>query len=479
MKQIFFVVLAASLLAACNKFDSDINENPNLPSQASNTQLLANAMRSLPGLSSNPQGNLYAQHLSETMFTDISRYNVVFYNFYGLYTGPLMNIQQVLTAKAYNSNEGPIADQVAVAKILKAYFFWHATDRWGDLPYTDALKGNSDFTPVYDKQQVIYDSIFRLLDEANAMIVTGTIKNDIVYSGDMTKWKKLANTIHLLAALRLSKVDAAKASSEFNKALTAGIMTSNSDNVVYKHLADANNENYWYNVFTVLNRRWYAVSEPLVNYMKPLNDPRLPIYANKNSAGNYVGLKFGLPGDVVNTGQYVLNNISLLRDSLRLQNSPVQLVTYAEALFAKAEAAKLGWIAGGDAEAMANYNLAIDQSIRQWYGVFRPAYAFTTEISGYLAQPGVVYNAATALQQIATQKWVHLFLNGYEAWAEWRRTSFPALLPPDNNSGKPIPRREGYPTNERLNNTSNYNEAVQRQFGGADDLNGRVWWDKP
>jgi hypothetical protein len=353
--------------------------------------------------------------------------------------------------------------------MLKAYFFWHITDRWGDVPYSAALKGKNNFTPKYDKQKDIYDSLFLLLDQANAAIVTGNIKNDIMYGGDMARWKKFGNTIHMLMALRLSKVDPVKGAAEFNKALTNGTMTVNTDNFAYPHLADQPNENFWYNQFTRLGRNWYAVSKPLVDYMLPLNDPRLPVYANKNTAGNYVGLAYGLPGSTT----VVINNFSLLGSGIRLQNSPVYLVTYAQALFARAEAAKLGWITGGDATAKTNYELAIQNSILQWTGS-------TTGAAAYIAQPGVLYDPATAIQQIATQRWVHLFLHGYEAWAEWRRTGYPVLVAAPGANGDRIPRREAYPLIEQSNNTLNYTAAVASfPYGGADDLNARVWWDKP
>jgi hypothetical protein len=308
-----------------------------------------------------------------------------------------------------------------------------------------------------------------LLDRANAGIVAGNIKNDIIYNGDINKWKRLGNTIHLLMALRLSKVDPVKGAAEFNKALTNGIMTSNSDNLAYPHLADPAQENYWYNSFTRLGRKWFAVSKPIVDYMKPLNDPRLPVYADKNGAGDYVGLDYGLPGSTT----VVIDNYSLLGSKLRQQNSPVYLVTYAEALFAKAEAAKLGWISGGDAEAETNYNAAVTNSIAQWTGS-------TTGTATYLATTGVKYDPAKAIQQIATQRWVHLFLHGYQAWAEWRRTGYPVLAAAPGANGDKIPRREGYPTQERSINTANYNAAVASfPYGGTDDLNARVWWDKP
>jgi hypothetical protein len=467
MKQLSILFTLILVLAGCNKFDDDININPNQPSSASNTQLIANAELSLPGLSTTPQGEYNAQFLSETEYPNLSLYNQVSFNFYDLYTGPLMNLESVLTSNSYNGNEGPVANQIAVAKILKAYFFWHITDRWGDVPYTDALKSNANFIPKYDKQEVIYDSLFKLLEDANNMIVTGNIINDIVYNGDMSKWKKLANTMRMLMGLRLSKINPTKGSTQFNAGLNAGPMTANSDNFVFKHLPEAANQNYWYGQVFGLNRTWWAPSKTLVDKMKPTGDPRLAIYADKTKAlpQDYVGLPYG------NTSAINKDNYSLMGPAIWKQDAQIHLVTYAQMLFAKAEAAKLGWITGGDAVAKTNYDLAIEQSVRQWNN------NSITGLSTMMAHVDVMYDAVNALQKIAVQRYIHLFMHGYEAWAEYRRTGYPNdMVSP---GGKAVPRRQGYPTQEQFNNTSNYQQAVQTQFGGQDNLTGRVWWDKP
>lgn len=464
MKNIFLLLFIACLLGSCNKFDDGININPNVPATASNTQLLANAMLSLPGLSSTPQGIYNGQYLSETQYPNLSLYNQISHSFYGLYTGPLMNLETVLNAKSFDILEGPANNQLAVAKILKAYYCWHITDRWGDVPYTEALKTKGDFTPKYDAQQVIYDSLFALLEQANSMIVAGNISNDLIYGGDINKWKRLGNTIRLLMALRLSEVDPAKGQSEFNKALTAGVMTANTDNFVFRHLPEAANQNYWYAQVVVLNRKWWALNETLVARMKPVGDPRLPVYGDKNTVGDYVGLEFGKTDNIGSV------DFSLLGAAMIRQDAPVYLVTYAQALFARAEAAKRGWIPGGDAVAKTNYDLAIEQSVRQWNS------NSITGLAAMMAQPAIAYDPAKALEQIATQRWVHLFMHGYEAWAEWRRTGFPAFT---NPQGKAVPTRQGYPVEEQFNNKSNYTDAIQRQFNGKDDLYGKVWWDKP
>jgi len=459
------------LVTGCTKFDENLNVDPNNPSKASGTQLIANAEFYLSSISSNAYGIHYPQYLSLTLYPDNARYVTTNFSFLSWYTGPLNNLENAINS-TLDANEGPVTNQLAVAKILKVYFMWHMTDRWGDLPFSEALKGDANYVPKYDKQQDIYNEMFNLLDEANSLITVttsaGNIKNDIMYSGDMAKWKKLGNTIHLLMALRLSKVDATKGRDEFNKALTNGIIASNSDNFTYPHLAQTEHQNFWYNSFTVLGREWYAVSKPLVDRMKPLNDPRLPIFANKSAnSSDYVGLAYGLSTPVT-PGDY-----SLLGSAIRQQNSPVYLVTYSQALFALAEAAKLGWITGGDVTAATHYNNAITESIRQWTGS-------TTNAATYLANPSVVYNPANAIEQIAMERWIHLFMHGYEAWAEWRRTGFPVLVAAPGANDDKIPRREGYPTNEPQINKASYDAAVAAfPYGGTDGLNTRVWWDKP
>ncbi len=464
MKKVILSISSFLFLMGCNKFNDDINRDTNNPSVASNMQLINNASLYLPGLSSSPQGEFNAQFLAETQYPNLSLYTQENFDFSGYYTGPLMNLQEVLNTNSGNT-EWPVNNQVAIAKILKAYFFWHITDRWGDIPFDQALQGSTNFSPEYETQESIYNKIFTLLEEANAMISGADIANDIIYEGKMTKWKKLANTIHLLAALRLSEVNATKAQEEFNQALTAGIMQGNEDNLVFKHRDEEANWNFWFDQIENQGRFWWALSDKLVAKMKPYDDPRLQVYGNENTAGEYVGLQYGtLDPDAADP--------SLLGDAIWQPDAPVYLVTYAQVLFAKAEAAKRGWIPGGDAEAKNNYDLAIEQSLRQWTGG-------TNGLGTLMGHPEVAYSPADALQKIATQRWVHLFMHGYEAWSEWRRTGFPALSPPAGEPTRQVPTRQAYPVSEEFNNNINYTEAIQRQFGGTNTLYGKIWWDKP
>lgn len=456
--------IIALLVSGCDitSIDDDINQNPNLPSEASPPQLIANAMLSLPGLSGSSQavqGQYNAQYLSETIYVDGSLYQESTTNFYPWYQGPLVNLQTVID-NSKNANE------VAVAKILKAYFVWHMTDRWGDIPFSEALMGADNFTPVYDTQESIYNSLFTLLKEAGGEIqASGSLRSDIMYNGNMEKWVTFSNTVRLLMALRLSEVDPQLAQQEFNDALSDGVMNSNDDSFVFQHLANADNENYWYDQVVRTSRDWWALSEGLVDLMQPVDDPRLSLYGNlprsaDEGSNEYVGLPFGTPEEGI-----VLDNYSLLGSDMYEQDAPVYLVTYAQVLFAKAEAAARGWT-GEDAAS--NYNAAVENSLLQWTGS-------TDGASEFLAQPEVAYDPANAIERISTQRYVHLFLHGFEAWAEYRRTGYPDNMV--SPLGRDVPLRQSYTSDEALNNTANYEDAIERQFGGKNNLYGRLWWD--
>lgn len=469
---IYYSLLLLLIISGCSKFEDGINENPSRPTDVTNRQLWQYAMRELASTIENPNAELYVQHLSEKEYSDAQRYNVINFNFNTFYADPMMNLETIITSDRFIPTEGSENNQKAVARILKAYFMWHVTDRWGDVPYTEALKGQDNLTPKYDLQKDIYYALFDELKESSEMIDDGLpITGDLIYDGDMSKWKKLANSIRLIMALRLSKADPEKGRAEFNDALASGVMESNSDNFVNKKIAEQANENYWYNVFVTQSRRWYCISEPLVNYIKPYNDPRLATFADQNESGEYVGLPYGLllPNNV-SSGE-----VSYLGTAVRQQDSPNYLLTYAQILFAKAEAAhpQIAWLNEGVASSKNNYEQAIENSVLQWNGNING-------VSTMLQDPSIAFssNIDESYRQIAYQRWVHLYLNGFEAWAEWRRTGLPVLTPAPDNNNKPIPTRQAYPANEAQINSVNYQEAVTRQFGGNNDLNGKVWWDK-
>jgi hypothetical protein len=501
MKKFFnkflLILLAGALVTSCKKITDDINTSPNQPGNLSTGYALTSAIQYLGGTAgglattniNSAAGELYSQYLAETFYNNESRFALAQYDYQGYYTGPLLDLQQVID---FNTNDatknlattvsfGSNANQIAAARILKAYIFLTITDRWGDIPYSQALQGNKSLTPKFDAQKDIYTSLFKELTEAQAQFDGGTtLTNDVLFNGDNTKWKHWANSLRAIMALRLSKVDPATGRSEFQKAVAAGLMTSNDDNAAYQYLSEQNNENPYFNNYR--SRYDYAVSNVVVNMLAAHSDPRLAVYAEKTADDTYVGLPYGAAGDELDKysignreapGTINPGNVSQIGAAYSSQNSPTVWTSYAQVLFTQAEAAHLGWIPGGDATAATLYTRGITASLEQ-NGVAAGA------IATYLAKPGVVFNAATAVSQIVTQKWIAGFLgDGWESWAEYRRTGFPDLVDPVPtalNADKHIPRRQQYPQSEHDLNEQNYNEAIARQ--GPDLLSTHVWWDK-
>lgn len=479
MKGQKFILMAGLLTAvtACNDF-GDLNVNPNNALNPNTASLLTGATRSVGTINAQvgPAGfnitpALYVQQFSDVTYIEDSRYKTINFNFNGLYSGPLVNLQQVIdqntneATKGLAAGYGSNANQIAIARILKAYVFQFITDRWGDVPYSQALKGDQNFSPAYDKQQDIYNDLFKEWKEAAAQFDGGkAVTGDILLASDATRWKKFAASLRMIAALRLSKVDPAKGKTEFAAALADGVLASNADNVRYQYLADANNENPLYTNY--VSRKDFALSSTLVNYLKSVNDPRLPIFAAKNQKGDIVGAPYAVfpaPGKAT--------DYSLAGPAISARTAPVNLMTYAQVLFAQAEAAKIGWIPG-DAKAL--YEAAVKASMQQWLGTSYTEAAYTA----YIAQPGVAYTDAAALERIGTQRWIALFFRGTEAWNEWRRTGYPVLTPAASplNGGTGIPRRLAYPTTAVTLNKANYDAVTARQ--GADTPYTRVWWDK-
>lgn len=466
-------LLFAGLLlvgTSCNDF-GDMNVSPNSPANPNTASLLTGAQRNVGAAVTRIVPALYVQQFGDVTYIEESRYRTVNFDYNGWYTGPLNALNYIIklntdeATKVAAAANGSNNNQIATARILKAYFFQTLTDLYGDIPYSDALKGSDNFSPKFDKQQDIYNDLFKEWKEAIGQFDNGaTIQGDILLSGNIARWKKFANSLRAIAALRLSKVDPVKGKAEFAAAIADGVLTSNADNVVYRYLSEANNEHPLYNNYITTNRKDYALSNTFVDYLKKTSDPRLPALAEKTINGDYAGVPYS-----VFPVTWKAQEVSLAAPALRQQNSPVNVVTYAQVLLAQAEAAKLGWTTGN---AKALYESAIKASLEQ-YGVYTEA-----AYQAYLAQPDVAYSDAKAIEQISNQRWVTLFYNGPEAWAEWRRTGFPVLAPaqkPFNNVTE-VPRRLAYPTTEATLNKTNYTEVVARQ--GADNLVTRVWWDK-
>ncbi|MCU0353785.1 MAG: SusD/RagB family nutrient-binding outer membrane lipoprotein [Cytophagales bacterium] len=482
-KQIHILGLACLLLglAACeNNFDQ-INNDPNNPANVPTAFLLTSAERSivseLMGRNSSWGFDIvprrYMQHWSATLYTETDRYQDIRSDFSKFYSGGLKDLVTVIqlntddATKFEAAKSGPNANQIAVARILKAWTFQNLTDIWGDVPYSDALKGDGNYLPKYDTQEAIYADLIKELDEATAQIdeSAGSIQGDIIYEGDMAQWKRFAQSLKLRLGMRMSKVDAVKARQTVAAALGKDLLASNEDNALYKYLTAAPNNNPWQQQYD-FGAPEFALTTTMVSKLTTLKDPRLEIYGNPaENSGKFVGMPFGVGNDIA--GSFGASNVSLPGDVVREATSPAILMTYAEVLFLKAEAAARGWVPG---DAAALYKDAIRASMEYW-GVS------ATDAEAYLAQPAVAFNAANFARSIGEQKWLALYMQGTETWSEWRRLGYPELQPaPAAVQNRPIPRRRGYPQSELSLNQANYEAALTRQ--GPDLMDTRVWWDK-
>lgn len=467
------LIAGMAFLTSCGEF-GDMNVDPNRPSTPLTSSLLASAQRGLtaPAVNSivgDATTVLYVQHIAEKQYTEASRYQTNFFNFNPLYSGPLFDLQTIITLNTDEEIRGDVlaagsnANQIAVARILKAFYFSVITDRWGEIPYSQALQGQGNFSPAYDTQRDIYFDLINELREAVAQMDGGApVQGDFLMNGNMTRWAQFANSLRMTLALRLSNVEPEFAASEFAAAYQGGILESD---FLYPYLAETNNQNPWYARF--ITRVDYVASDTMVDFMAPLGDPRLEVYADPAAdTGTIVGMPYGISNAVA--GEITNDEVSYLGIATRTQAAPLPIMTRAQLMFSLAEAAHRGWVSGNAAD---YYNLGIEYSFRQW-GVFAQSI-----YDDYIAQPGVAFDATNAMELILTQKWAALFLQGTEAWSEWRRTGIPVLTPAVDaaNESRQIPRRHGYPETERDLNTTNYNAAVARQ--GSDNLDTKVWWD--
>lgn len=514
--KIYLLALTMLMVGACTEDFDSINNNPNSPTEVPPSYLLTHAQRGLREIL-NTTGLLYAQMWSETQYTNTSRYDVEPLDFSEYYRGTqlatatsnggLYDLQEIIrlntdeetrdASAAFGSNN----NQIAIARILKAWTYHRLTDIWGDIPYSEALQGRGNFAPSYDEQSAIYADLITELDEATAQIEEGAagVDGDVIYEGNMAKWKLFAQSLKLRIGIRMSEVAPDAAQAAITSALSQGVFTSNDDNAVFQNLSDAANDNQYYEHF--LTRTDYAISNVMDDYMSAINDPRLNIYASPtggsleafaadNSAELFVeGMPYGLSQDLA--GSITNNSISFPGAAVRSATSPSLIMTYPEVLFIQAEAAARGWT-GGDAGAL--YEQAITASMEFWnaqsaatdyasiYGVSGIEQSFDVtitaeEIDAYLQQPAVAFTPANALQQIAEQKWVALYMQGLEAWSEWRRTGFPVLSPaPAAIDGRGIPLRRAYDQIEFDLNQVNYEAAIARQ--GANTMSTALWWDK-
>lgn len=423
----------------------------------------------------------------------------------GAYIEQVRNIQDVVM----NTKGKPELNNLyQIARIWRAVIFARLTDLYGDVPYSEAGIGYYEkiYKPKFDKQQDIYNDLLKEVDEAVAALKTDgdRVFGDVIYKGNIDKWKRFGNSFLLRLAMRLVKVDEAKAKQYATKAV-ANTLASNTENAYISHDESGSRVTQNRNSQVLLGdggQECYYVkwSNTFIDFLKKNNDPRLgqvavtKLYLKddvKVQNSDYISnaaVQKGMPNgkDLSSDPKYRIGSdpsfttfpdYSSPNPKMIKRNGVTFILTYAETELLRAEAAQRWGIGGSAAE---HYKNGLKASIT-YLNQYDPELA----VSDALAESFAVanpYDASKGLEQINTQYWAHTItmLDFYETWANWRRTGFPKLTPvnyPGNATSGTIPRRFPYPSTEEAINGENFKAAAAAVPGG-DNLAGRVWWDK-
>ena len=452
-----------------NEFES-VNQDGNLPTSVPSHLLLGNIVRVNQNIIYGMQqggdmGMCWAQHLSKVQYNSeelyIPRLPSIDLIWNTLYSGVIQDAKSMYALADAEGNE----NLKGIALVLEANAFQILTDLYGPIPYTESVQPGN-FKPAYDTQEVVYQGILDKLTQAEVLLANGVgsaipVTSDILYGGNISKWRKFANSLKLKALMRVSKVKDVKA--ELQALVNAGnLMSNSSDSAQLIYLGSQPDANPIYETIIYNVREEYKLSSVLVERLATLTDPRLAVYGSKNEAGLYVG---NIPG-IENSGSY--KAFSGLGSFYLDSKLPGVMLSYAEVQFCLAEAANEGLISGGNTKALEYYNSAVTSNF-EFNGL-------STSISNtYLSQPSVTFaNQLEARTKIGQQKWIALFGQGFEAWTEWRRTGLPELSPAQNATIG-IPSRLFYNSTEITLNKSSYTTAIGLLPGG-DQLTSRLWW---
>lgn len=398
----------------------------------------------------------------------------------------------------------PSSAEYAMTQVLWVYTFHRVTDYYGPIPYFQA--GEPLASVPYDAQEAIYDDFFAKLDAATKTLQTHAGGNafgsfDLVFAGDVDKWIKFANTLRLRLALRISKVDPGAAKTEAEAAVSGGVMEVPADDALMVK-NEAGGDFNGLSGISVWNE--FRMSASMESALKGYSDPRLGVYFQPAiETGTYEGLRNGLlpeeQNQLPNTAQQNSNVGTRWTNWTGsgwagVNTAPQNIMHAAEAWFNRAEGALNGWNMGGTAEEL--YNNGIEASMNQWGISDAAAIAAYQASTATPIAPGDQQNSpamndtpikwggdeATNRAQVGMQKWLALFPDGIEAWADLRRAKQPQLYPVVHSDNADLPagtsiRRIPFLTLERQTNGAAVDAAVPL-LGGDDKVSTPLWWDK-
>lgn len=496
-------------ISACDKDFEEVNVNPNSPEAVSSALLLPNVIRNTTNeIAGNAWGlgNLVVQYTAKIQFTNEDRYNWGPQgNPYNSFYSALRDINNIVELSGTANQK----NYVGVAKVMRAHLFAYMTDVYGEIPYSEAIQAKSGVNyPKFDSQESVYRAILVELEEANAMLGTTSekIEGDILFNGNVTLWKKFANSLRLRMLMRLSdrQNPAVALQAIVSNPSQFPIFASESEQAVLQYLQDVPNQ---HPLYTTRSGSYDEIrlSQKMEDVLKELNDPRLFAYAQPttssavgvvgpasayegvpNGLGDEEALKYSPSGDASKGGSNFISRVGLLWScqACTSQANPLGyqaiLMSYAEVQFILAEAREKGFISTETAEAY--YKKGVQASVNYYkarYTVInQPTIASRLFVDdAYFAQAKVSYAGTTAekLVKIGTQKWLALYFSGLEPWNDWKRTGFPSIKPGPAAFINTVPVRFMYPSSLQSLNGDNYKAAIGRQ--GADAITTRVWWD--
>jgi len=483
---IFFISLL--LLGSCTEGWEEMNIDPNSTGDAPAENILINVERAISVTFTDMwwTGNntcSYAGHIAKIQYIDENRYQErdVIIERWGTLMGYQVDLNRIVT-KA-QASENPAMEGVALT--LKAMLWQIMTDCWGAAPFTEGAQGEEGvLQPAYDSQQDVYTGILALLETANTKLAEGgTIKNDIWNANSVALWQKFANSLHMRVAIRMSNVNPTGARTELEKILvtspaTYPILASNADQISHEWVGTSP---YWEQFYADQRTRDdHGMCKTFIDALLATNDPRIGEFAYPAASdGQYRGVPAGM--SLTQESATALNSVS--RIGYRYRKNPAgsaYFMRYAEVEFLKAEAYARADLLNNAALAQTAYEAGVTASCAE-HGV--AAGAITT----YLADTNVGWGltgswAYTNLQKIYYQKWVSLFKQGHEAWAETRRTDIPLMgIAPGATPATLLtahnrpPFRWPYPTTEYTLNQAvveaNDDDIVDRFWGT------KMWWD--
>ncbi|MCE7996072.1 MAG: SusD/RagB family nutrient-binding outer membrane lipoprotein [Roseivirga sp.] len=472
-----FLAIALLMLACTDDFD-DINTNNNEPESVTSDLLLSTVISNnmdryiSDGWS---RGNIVAQLTAKINFTDFDRYNWGSEGgtWNSLY-GNLTEVELILESARAEGTKNTSYEGIAL--ILRAWMYSQLTDNWGAVPFSEAIKGQTEgnFQPAYDSQESIYTSIQSDLSTANSLLAQGMpiFGGDLLYDGDLLKWRKLANSLRLRYLMRVSnRMDI---SGQFTSIVNnEPILEGNADNAVLTYPAVSVATSFPIGRGRIGGFDEHRLSETSEAVLKQYNDNRLNTWFQVTDNPNddptlFVGMPNGLSENNASTFNGGASNVSRLNQSLFFDSPNAVracMMQFAEVQFLIAEAAQRGLIT---ANAKNHYEAGVIASFEYWNT--------EQDMPTYLTQPGVVYD--NQLETIMRQKWLASFMTGMEAWYDLRRTGLPTNITPgqDNVNGDAVPVRFLYPDQEQSLNAENYQKAVS-DMGGADDINIKGWWE--